>query len=238
MLKSEFLKLKRSYIFFPVFLLPLLSAFMGSGNYWMNTEILKDGWYDLWTQYTLFFSFFFYPTMSAVYSAYLCRMETLHNNWKTILSSPISVCSFYITKLIVLLSLMLCSLCFLFFLYGISGNIIFDLPNLFPKEAGLWFLGSIIATIPLATCTLFLSILIKSFTVPIGVAFVGGISGLFFLSKDIPYLNPFSLIPLAMNSNNSNPLSVAEYGILTASACFFTFIFGTLSIILIKRKCR
>lgn len=72
-----------------VFALPLISAIYGTFNYLQNLEILKDGWYSLWTQHTLFYSMFFFPAMVAAYAAYLWRLEHLGHNWNLIMASPV-----------------------------------------------------------------------------------------------------------------------------------------------------
>ena len=56
---AENRKLHASPIWAMFFLLPVISAGYGTFNYLQNLEILKDGWYSLWTQHTLFYSYVF-----------------------------------------------------------------------------------------------------------------------------------------------------------------------------------
>lgn len=72
-IRAENRKLHASPIWFMFFILPIISAGYGTFNYLQNLEILRDGWYSLWTQHTLFYSLFFFPCMVAVYAAYLWR---------------------------------------------------------------------------------------------------------------------------------------------------------------------
>ena len=65
--KAERLKLKHSCIWLAFLIIPVLPAIMGTGNYMMNREILKEQWYSLWTQHTLFYSNFFYGPLIAIY---------------------------------------------------------------------------------------------------------------------------------------------------------------------------
>ena len=49
-IQAENRKLHASPIWVLFFTLPLISAIYGTFNYLQNLEILKDGWYSLWTQ--------------------------------------------------------------------------------------------------------------------------------------------------------------------------------------------
>ena len=60
-IRAENRKLHASPIWFMFFILPIISAGYGTFNYLQNLEILRDGWYSLWTQHTLFYSLFSSP---------------------------------------------------------------------------------------------------------------------------------------------------------------------------------
>ena len=60
-MKSEQIKLRRSFIWIAFVLIPLIPALMGTQNYLNNIELLKSEWLSLWTQETLFYSNFFCP---------------------------------------------------------------------------------------------------------------------------------------------------------------------------------
>ena len=60
LIRIEFMKLKKSNIWTSAVIIPMISVFLGSGNYYLNREILKSEWYSLWTQVSLFYGFFFY----------------------------------------------------------------------------------------------------------------------------------------------------------------------------------
>ena len=79
-IRAENRKLHASPIWFMFFILPIISAGYGTFNYLQNLEILRDGWYSLWTQHTLFYSLFFFPCMVAVYAAYLWRLERVEQS--------------------------------------------------------------------------------------------------------------------------------------------------------------
>lgn len=54
-IRAENRKLRRSPIWLLFLAVPAISAIYGTFNYRMNQGILTHGWYDLWTQYTLFY---------------------------------------------------------------------------------------------------------------------------------------------------------------------------------------
>ncbi len=57
-IQAENLKLKHSVIYLAFLVIPIIPAIMGTFNYMQNLELLKSGWYSLWTQVTLFYASF------------------------------------------------------------------------------------------------------------------------------------------------------------------------------------
>ncbi len=86
-IRSEREKLRRSGIWLLFLAIPVISAVYGTFNYNMNLEILTHGWYDLWTQYTLFYATFFFGPLIGVYASYLWRLEHRGHNWNVILAA-------------------------------------------------------------------------------------------------------------------------------------------------------
>ena len=68
--KAERMKLRRSPVWLVFIVVPAVPAFLGTMNYLNNIEILTSEWYSLWTQHTLFTSYFFLPI------CYLCGRQT------------------------------------------------------------------------------------------------------------------------------------------------------------------
>lgn len=58
-ISAEWLKLRRSRIALVLAVLPVISLLIGCANYYFNPDVLKNGWYSLWTQVSLFYSEFF-----------------------------------------------------------------------------------------------------------------------------------------------------------------------------------
>ena len=59
-IRMEQKKLRHSHLWLVFAVIPVIPAVMGAGNYMQNLELLKSGWYSLWTQVSLFYANFFY----------------------------------------------------------------------------------------------------------------------------------------------------------------------------------
>ena len=73
-LRAERIKYRRAPVWLAVVILPLFPAVLGTANYLANLEVLQQQWYSLWTQHTLFASYFFLPALLAVFCAWQWRM--------------------------------------------------------------------------------------------------------------------------------------------------------------------
>ena len=122
-IRAENRKLHASPIWFMFFILPIISAGYGTFNDLQNLEILRDGWYSLWTQHTLFYSLFFFPCMVAVYAAYLWRLEHMGHNWNLIMAEPVPPIYLFLAKLLVVTKLVLLTQAFVFVLYWFCGRV-------------------------------------------------------------------------------------------------------------------
>ena len=85
------MKFKHSVIYLAFIAIPIIPAIMGTFNYLQNLELLKSGWYSLWTQITLFYASFFYAPLIGIYCSYTWRLEHTHNNWNHFMSMPVSI---------------------------------------------------------------------------------------------------------------------------------------------------
>ena len=100
-IRAEFLKLRRSYVWLAMLILPVLSAGLATANYLNNLGMLTDQWYSLWTQHALFYCALFAPALTGVYCAYVCRLEHLNRNWNAVMTQPIPVHTMLAAKLTV-----------------------------------------------------------------------------------------------------------------------------------------
>ena len=199
-IKAEKIKLKRSLVWIAFILLPIIPAIMGTFNYLQNIDILTDGWYSLWTQHTLFSCYFFLPVIIGVYCSYLYRLEHVNHNWYRIMTLPIPPIYSYLSKLIVATCMVLLTQIWIGVLFVVSGKLC-GLTGSVPIELIEWLLygvsgGSVICAIQLS-----ISLVIRSFAVPVGMALIGGIGSIAAIAAGYGVMYPYSLLGLGMRAN-------------------------------------
>ena len=118
---TELKKLKRSPIWLAFLFIPIVPAVLGTLNYMNNLELLQDGWYDLWTQHTLFTCYFFLPVTLGIYCSYLMRLEHGNHNWNKLLSAPVRIWEIYVSKLASAAVMLILSEVWIAVLYVASG---------------------------------------------------------------------------------------------------------------------
>lgn len=205
------MKLKRSPIWIAFLLMPIVPAALGTLNYLNNLGLLKSEWYSLWTQHTLFTCYFFLPIMIGVYCAYIMREELNNHNWNKVLTMPVSRSMIFIAKLITVSLMILLSEIWIGILFVLSGTIIGMDAAIPVKELLVWCLFGTLGGMVMASIQLMISLFLKSFALPVGIALAGGISGLLFLAKDLGHIWPYSLMAYGMNSNSPQQMIESGY---------------------------
>lgn len=233
-IKVEFMKLKHAPIWIAFLILPTLSAIMGTFNYLQNISILKDEWYSLWTQHTLFLSYFFLPILIGLVSSYLYRLEHLSNNWNAFLTVPKSYLSLFLGKLGACSILSLFGLLYVALLFLICGYAI-GLTS-FPLEIIWWIIRSLPAVIAVAAIQLLFSQIIKNFAIPVGFAFALGVMGLMLIQMERWFLSPYALIAIGLNSNGTSDLSYSQYGLYLLSSLIFIVIAIVIATMFLSKK--
>ena len=201
-LYSERMKLRHSPVWLAFLILPVIPAVMGTFNYYQNISILQDQWYSLWSQQTLFSCFLFLPALIGVYCSYLYRLEHMNQNWHTIITSPVPIRHFSLAKLFSASAMVVLTQIWTGILFIISGRIVgFEGP--IPHELLRWLYYGTFGGITISALQLSISLVIRSFAVPVGIALIGGISGLVTLAKGYGAWNPYSLLSLGMQANRA-----------------------------------
>lgn len=199
-IKAENMKLKRSFIWIAFLLIPIIPAFMGTGNYVQNLDLLKAEWFSLWTQQTLFYSNFFYAPLIAIYAAFLWRVENFNHNRNCLMTAPVPIYCIFLSKLVSVFLVTLLTQIWVGIIYLICGKIV-GLPGLPPLQIYYWLFRGVIGGMSVAAAILLLAMVIKSFAVPVAIALIGGISGLIISNAGMGMYYPFSLMMMGMNSN-------------------------------------
>ena len=236
-IQAENLKLKHSVIYLAFIAIPVIPAIMGTFNYLQNLDLLKSGWYSLWTQITLFYASFFYAPLIGIYCSYLWRLEHMHNNWNHFMTMPVSVADSFLGKLFVILKVTLLTQIWISVLFFISGKLA-GFPGIFPAQIFLWLLRGTLAAIAIASLQLLLSMVIRNFAIPIGIALFGSVAGVLANNAGLGYIWPYSLMMLSMNSNKTEDVMTAMGDTISfyVSVILFFLLFAGAAIWLLKTR--
>ncbi|UDN62567.1 ABC transporter permease [Clostridioides sp. ES-W-0016-02] len=227
---GEILKLKNSFIWYILLALPLLSVLIGTGNFYLNQDILKKEWYSLWTQVSLFYGEFFFPILIAIFCAYVCRLEHMNHNWNNVMTLPINLKNIFLSKLIVISILTaITKIAFVIF-YIVAGNMI-GFSQSVPNELTGWIVKGWIISISIASIQLYLSIKIRSFATPIGISLCLSLfgMGLLIAQPSIGIFFPYSMLGSAMGIIKQSALNVNDTIVTICVAFATTIIFSEIA---------
>lgn len=227
----EMMKLRGSIAWLPFVLLPVLSALIGTFNYWQNSDVLTDGWYSLWSQHTLFLCYFFFPASVAVACSILCRFEHKGTNWNQILTCT-TPGRIVLEKTLSAVVISACGILWIGILFLVGGKIV-GIEGLPPLKTLEWLACGMSATLPLSALHIWIGLKIRNLAVPVGIAVAGGIAGLVFTQMEVPYFFPYSLFCVGMRANNPE-MSISGTMFIIFSVVF-TVIFTLASIWHIRR---
>jgi len=226
-IRTEHMKLRRSPVWLAFFALPVISAFFGTFNYINNLDLLKSEWFSLWSQHSLFLCYFFMPALIGTYCSYLWRLEHTRHNWNSFLTAPVPILSLYLGKLAQAVVMIILSNIWIFLLFYLCGRLS-GIQSSFPPVALEWFLCGILGGIVVCCVQLLISLVIRSFAVPIGIGLVGGIGGLLATGKGWGLNYPYSLYSMGMRANN--PQRELDMVIFTINSIGYIVIFIALSV--------
>ncbi len=235
-LAAEWLKLRHSRLWMILIILPLISVFIGSANYYLNQGVLTKEWYSLWSQVGLFYGEFFFPILIAICCAYLWRLEHMNHNWNMIMTAPVTVASIFLSKLIIIGLLIGVVQGILFLLYYAAGHLL-GLPRELPEELFGWLFRGWIAGLTIGTLQLALSMRLRSFAVPVGMGLCATFLGLAMYVMDLGLFFPHSLLTIGMGVLNQSGLSsYREHVLFLLVNLFYMIIISLLAIRWLSKK--
>ncbi len=234
--KAERMKLRRSPIWLVFIIVPAVPAFLGTMNYLNNIEILRSEWFSLWTQHTLFTSYFFLPILLGLHCSYLMRLEKNNRNLTKLLTLPISRKELFVAKLLSAGKIILFTEVWIGVLFLISGKIAGLTAKPPVGSLVIWCLFGTLGGIAMAALQLIVSLLCDSFALPVGISFAGGISGLMVMSKG-GWMYPYSLMAYGMVSNNNKQQLTAEgYPQFVLICLFYLAVFTAAGAMIMDRR--
>lgn len=203
---AEWLKLRHSYLWTILVVLPMISALIGSANFYLNQGVLRNEWYSLWSQVSLFYGEFFFPILIAICCAYMARLEHQHNNWNMIMTAPVSAANIFLAKLFIIALLLLFVQGTFFLFYFTAGKWV-GLTAALPGELPGWLLRGWLAGLTISTLQLALSLRFRSYAVPIGIGLCATFVGLGMYVIDFGMFFPHSLLTIGMGVLSQTGLS-------------------------------
>lgn len=236
LLKIEKMKLKRSPIWIAFVVMPVIPALLGTLNYKVNIEILKSQWYSLWTQHTLFTCDFFLPILIGIYCSYIMRIEYNNHNWNKVLTMPVSRSMIFLSKLVTVSCMILFSEIWIAVLFVVSGKIVGMTDPIPIKDMIIWCLFGTLGGMVIVSIQLLLSLFIKSFALPVGIAFAGGLSGLVFLAKNLGHIWFYSLMAYGMNSNAPQQMIKSGYFPFVVICILYITLITFISNVILSKK--
>lgn len=165
----ELMKTRRSLVWLLVLIGPLLTSLQ---MITINPANQADGmneWGMLYSYSIIQYAVLFLPLLAGVLSAFICRFEHLNGGWKQVLALPVSRSYVYLSKLLLVASLLAVTQLLLLVLFllagtvkGISDPIPWDV--LLKSITAGW-----IATLPLAAVQMWVSVIWRSFGAPLAL---------------------------------------------------------------------
>lgn len=236
--KAEKMKLRRSPVWLIFIVVPIVPAFLGTMNYLMNIEILQSEWYSLWTQHTLFTSYFFLPILLGFYCSYLMRIEKNNHNLTKLMTLPISRKQLFLAKLLSAGKIILLSQAWIGVLFIISGKITGMQAKPPVGELVIWCLFGTLGALVIEAMQLIISLFCDSFALPVGISFAGGFTGLLAMAKGgYGHLYPYSLMAYGMVANNNKQQLTAEgYPQFVFICILYLILFTAAGAMIMERK--
>ena len=171
------------------------------------------------------------PPLVGGYASYLWRLEHNGSNWNMVLSTT-SAWRLVFNKIILCTVITFFTLGWLCILYIICG-LYAGITDPIPSDLLEWLACGVLGGTAICAAQCFLSLVIRSFAVPIGMALVGGIGGLLLTTKGLYYLLPYSLLSMGMRANNPNiKVNLSEFA---SCSVLFIMLFYLLSVWYIRR---
>lgn len=233
-LRAELVKLHRAPIWVAFVLLPLVAAAIGTFNYASNLAILQNGWFDLWTQHTLFLGMFFLHALIGASCSWLMRLEHRGSNWNQLMASPASAFSILASKLCVAWLMLAVGLAATGILFVCCGRFV-GLPGLPGPEYALWLGLAWAGGLASIACQLTISLVVRNFAAPVGIAVIGGLAGFLLHAYDMGLVWPYALVVMALNSNGNGAVEASQIAGLLASDAMFVGAFMAIATMVVTR---
>lgn len=230
-IRAENMKVRHSNMWVAVAVLPILTAAIGAIIYGINASAnLYNGavWLQLWLQTGLFYGYFFFPVLIAICASYLWRLEHTNHNWNSLMTTPVPRSTIFTAKLVVLAKYIFAAQALLMLLMIGIGKFVFCFTQPIPADMLWWLIMGWFAALGVAAVQLYLSMRIRSFAAPVGLAVCLCIAGLGFYITGLGAMFPYSQLILGLSSQEET-LPVDSLTTLVPMVIFYMALFIVVS---------
>jgi ABC-2 type transport system permease protein len=141
----------------------------------------------------------------------------MNHNWNMVMSSPVPIPYIYFSKLVIASLMVFLTQIWIGILFIISGKLC-GLISPVPNELTEWLFYGVVGGIVICAVQLCVSLMIRSFAVPVGIALIGGIAGMAAIAKGYGGWFPYSLQGIGMRANQpegSMQCSIEQFVIIS-----------------------
>lgn len=208
LLTGEWLKLQKWLLWILLLPGPFLAVWAGSQSLEMNPSG-ADQWLWMYSMTVQQYGWMFYPVLTGVFAALICRYEHVGGGWKHLLVQPVSRTQVYLAKAFLLAGFAAASqvMLLIFYRMGIWWNDLQDTVSwgvLLKSAFAGW-----VAVLPLAALQLWVSFLWRSFGVPLAINIALSLPTILAVqSKELGPFYPWAQPMLAMMPTGNGYLDV------------------------------
>jgi hypothetical protein len=229
MLLCEWTKLRKSSIWVPVFIAPLLTVLVGLAM--SRMDLVTNGnhiaWLVIYQATIQVYGLLFLPMLAGILASLCCRSEHLAGGWKQLLALPVRRTTVYAAKFFYVLFFLALAQVLVLFALLVVGLILHVHAPIPWTMLSKGIIGGWLATIPLSALQLWVSTWWKSFGAPFALNIILTIPAMSIASSSIyAPLYPWAQPVLAMLPRQQGMLNVTPETMLTMTIAGVIFILG------------
>lgn len=143
-----------------------------------NNPTQLSGWDSFTSQVVLFYGMLFFSMAVGILAATVWRYEHRGTNWNLLLTNTARPARLVGAKVLVIATVVAAMQAILVMATWVVGTTVLALPGPMPTTFVVTCLLTIVAALPLITLQSLLSMVLKSFAVPVGICLLGCVAGI------------------------------------------------------------